>query len=354
VDSPEVQSPELDRKEDHQSKVPEVVSVVKEPSQMESRPTPAPEWSPLGNEAPLNKAHGIQALVEFREGVIRTDMPNWEAHRSILRDAMIETFVSQHFTDPDDWFRKVPAFLRQSTNPIEKHKYLEQICEIVSRIEATMHSEASPTAVDDFKLTSPNEQRKAVQVQLSLSVGSNPSKSLIHETASTRQYVITDFSANGLRPDASRFYDGGYRPILRQMIALVVATEAPIYEDVMVERIARAHGFQRSGNNIYQIIAGVIGREFTRSKDDDRVVIWPSGMQTNTLSPYRESFRGMRSHSDIPLAELASLAAPFARLRMNDEEVLRRMAEHFQLWRLREATRGRFEAALNLVRNTAR
>ena len=138
------------------------------------------------------------------------------------------------------------------------------------------------------------------------------------------------------------------------MIALVVATEAPIYEDVMVERIARAHGFQRSGNNIYQIIARVIGREFTRAKDDDRVVIWPIGMQTNTLSPYRESFRGMRSHSDIPLAELASLAAPFARLRMNDEEVLRWMVEHFQLGRLREATRGRFEAALKLGRNTAR
>ena len=34
-------------------------------------------------------------------------------------------------------------------------------------------------------------------------------------------------------------------------------------------------GFQRWGNNIYQIITRVIGREFTRSKDDDRVVIWP-------------------------------------------------------------------------------
>ena len=55
------------------------------------------------------------------------------------------------------------------------------------------------------------------------------------------------------------------------MIALVVATEAPIYEDVLVDRIARAHGFQRSGNNIYQTITSIIGREFKRSKDDDRV-----------------------------------------------------------------------------------
>jgi hypothetical protein len=45
-----------------------------------------------------------------------------------------------HLTDPDEWFTKVPTFLRQSANPIEKYKYLERICEIVSRIEATMHS----------------------------------------------------------------------------------------------------------------------------------------------------------------------------------------------------------------------
>ena len=67
-------------------------------------------------------------------------------------------------------------------------------------------------------------------------------------------------------------------------------------------------------------------------------------------SPYRESSPGVRSHADIPIAELAGLAAPFIRLRMGDEEVLRRMADHFRLGRVREATRGRFEEALKLVR----
>jgi hypothetical protein len=60
----------------------------------------------------------------------------------------------------------------------------------------------------------------------------------------------------------------------------------------------------------------------------------------------------MRSHADIPIAELASLAAPFVRLRMSDEDVLRRMADHFQLGRLREATRGRFEKALKLAQHS--
>ena len=351
MDSPEGQSPELGQPA-HQTRVPEVVSVIEVQSPLEPGAASTPELSLLGSEGPLTKAAGIQALIEFRESVIRADVPNWEAHRSILRDAMIETFVSQHFKDPDEWFTKVPTFLRQGTNPIEKNKYLERICEIVSRIDAAMHSQASTPTADDFGLTSPERQMRAVQTQVPLGAGTKPSKPPVHETVSTRRYVITDFSASGLRPDASRFYDGAYRTNLRQMIALVLATEAPIYEDVLVDRIARAHGFQRSGNNIYQTITGIIGREFRRSKDDDRSVIWSNGIETNTTSPYRESSQGMRSHADIPIAELASLAAPFVRLRMSDEDVLRRMADYFQLGRLREATRGRFEKALKLAQHS--
>jgi hypothetical protein len=334
-----------------QAQVPKVVSDEVQLVVEHRGATSPPELSLLGTEGPLTKSSGIQALKEFRERVIRADTPDWEAHRSILRDAMIETFVSQHFVDPEEWFTKVPTFLRQGTNPIEKKNYLERICEIVSRIDAAMHPQASTPAVEDFRLRSPEQQMRAVQTQLPLGVGGKPSKPSVPEAASTRRYVITDFSASGLRPDASRFYDGDYRMVLRRMIALVVATEAPIYEDMLVDRIARAHGFQRPGNNIYQTINGMIGREFTRSKDDDRVVIW-NGVQKNTPSPYRESSHGVRSHADIPISELASLAAPFIRLRMSDEEVLRRMADHFQLGRLREATRDRFRNALELARHS--
>jgi len=95
--------------------------------------TTVPVWN--AGEGRLTKETAIQALIEFRDKVIRPNMVDWEPHRSILRDAMIETFVAQHFTDPDQWFIKVPTFLRQGTNPIEKNRYLEQICEIVSRID---------------------------------------------------------------------------------------------------------------------------------------------------------------------------------------------------------------------------
>jgi hypothetical protein len=91
--------------------------------------------------------------------------------------------------------------------------------------------------------------------------------------------------ANGIRPDASRFHDSGYRSILRKMIALAVATEAPIYEDVLVDRVARAHGFQRSGNNICQIISGVLVESFC----DQR-------MMTDQLSCLMECRRACHRH----------------------------------------------------------
>ena len=58
----------------------------------------------------------------------------------------------------------------------------------------------------------------------------------------------------------------------------------------------------------------------------------------------------MRGHEDVPLKELAAIAVPFIRLRMDDEFVLRKMAEQFDLGRLREATRARFEEALRIAR----
>jgi hypothetical protein len=354
LDSFEVGKPDIDRNANGAEKPECTFSATQEPL-----PRPAVEAAtqapPLPDEdGPLTKAQGIQALVEFRENVIRVGSHAWEAHRSILRDAMIETFVSQQFTDPDEWFTKVPTYLRQGTDPAEKNMYIDRICEIVSRIEAVAHSRRSSFSMESSSLTSPEERTKNVKNPSPTASGAPTISSTPppNGAAPVSAYAVTSFVGNGVQPEASRFYDIGYRSTLRKMIALIVATEAPIYEDVLVERIARAHGFQRSGNNIYQTVTSAIDREFGRTTDDNRVVIWANGMATNAPPAFRESSSNVRSHADIPIAELASLAVPFVRLRMNDEEVLRRMADHFGLERLREATRDRFEKALKLARQS--
>jgi len=88
------------------------------------------------------------------------------------------------------------------------------------------------------------------------------------------EYAPTKFFLLGIRLDPSRFYDRDYEPVLSNMVELTLKHEAPIYEDVLIARIARAHGFQRSGDRIQKAICKVVGRRYRRTRDDGRAVIW--------------------------------------------------------------------------------
>jgi hypothetical protein len=57
---------------------------------------------------PLSESEAFQALREIRDAVIARETENWEPHRSILREAMIETLVIQRVRDPD--FEKCRSF----------------------------------------------------------------------------------------------------------------------------------------------------------------------------------------------------------------------------------------------------
>ena len=48
---------------------------------------------------------------------------------------MIETFVQQRIVDPSEWYSRIPQYLRARTNPVEKTRYLDSICEMVDRID---------------------------------------------------------------------------------------------------------------------------------------------------------------------------------------------------------------------------
>ncbi len=153
------------------------------------------------------------------------------------------------------------------------------------------------------------------------------------------------------RPDRDRFYDPTYVSTLTAMILHVVEVEAPIFEDVLVDRIARAHGLMRSGNQIRRLISELLSRTGAqRSAEGKRQVIWPVGQPRSVIHVFRKDPTGRRSHDDVPIEELAAIAAPFIRLRMSDEAVVRKIAEEFGLGRIRETTRVRFEAALQLAR----
>jgi very-short-patch-repair endonuclease len=118
-------------------------------------------------------------------------------------------------------------------------------------------------------------------------------------------YRVTDLSAFQVDPD--RFYEVGYRSILQGMVDAVLACEAPLREDILAQRIARAHGWLRTGNRIRERIDLHL-RGTDKTQETTGTFVWRKGEIVEIL-PYRgagdEASR--RSIVDIPLAELASV-----------------------------------------------
>jgi very-short-patch-repair endonuclease len=167
--------------------------------------------------------------------------------------------------------------------------------------------------------------------------------------AGGRAYRVADLVALGHAPDPDRFYDLDYRRALRAMVAAVVAVEGPLYEDVLVQRIARAHGFQRAGGVIRETVLGALVPEVPRSLDDGRTLCWPAGADPAALVPFRDGEPGDRAYGDIPLVELASLARSFRADGADAAECGRRIANRIGMTAIREATRARFERAIALA-----
>ena len=162
----------------------------------------------------------------------------------------------------------------------------------------------------------------------------------------TPSYLAADPAAV-CAPDRTRFHDLAYQSQLRQMVDHVIAVEGPIYFDVLVDRVSRAHGFQRAKDLIRGSIRATLGRDrYEVTMDAEREVIWPKDSASTSLPAFRGA--GIREHADIPLPELASLALSLRGQGFDDQEVVRGMQEHFKLGRLAAGTRDRFEAALRL------
>jgi very-short-patch-repair endonuclease len=160
-------------------------------------------------------------------------------------------------------------------------------------------------------------------------------------------YQSADPASSGSVPDPHLFYDPLHRKHIREMVSHVVEIEGPIYEDLLVHRIARAHGFSRAAGRIREVVLGAIDKQHAKTIDDGRTLVWPKNADVSAPVRFRPAPTDIRDHNDIPLVELHSLGLTFLADGADHEEVMRRMAAEFGLGKLRESTRRRFERALS-------
>jgi very-short-patch-repair endonuclease len=160
-------------------------------------------------------------------------------------------------------------------------------------------------------------------------------------------YHAADLEPFDVNPDS--FYDEAYAEKLRQMVLAVVEAEAPIRDDMLAQRIARAHGFARTGakirDRVFSQLQGIAGTEESTGR-----FLWsPHGPLAVVDFRYPLTDDERRSVDNISLAELCGLI-------LHKHEVLEEtdpalmIARELGLGRLKASSRIRLEEAITRVK----
>ncbi|KQP59278.1 DUF3320 domain-containing protein [Methylobacterium sp. Leaf112] len=161
-------------------------------------------------------------------------------------------------------------------------------------------------------------------------------------------YRLADPAAIGVPIEPARFHELAYRPVLAAAIAHVLAVEAPIYEDVLVRRVSRAHGIARVSPPVRDAILDGIDRAIARTDDEGRALLWPPGEAPSVSRPHRPADPAVRGHSETPMPELVGLAEAVP-VGTPDTDRVRLMARAHGLSRVEATTRARFERAIAFI-----
>lgn len=144
-----------------------------------------------------------------------------------------------------------------------------------------------------------------------------------------------------LRRFAEQFYDEDYLKTLRQLCTGMIDRAGPITFVHLAERIARAHGFQRTGSEIKKRVWAAVGRQRKNSAAPDGAkTFWPEHEPPVSHRPFRgQIVDGVaRPWESTPYAEKLGLAVEIARSQASENR-LGAMARRLGLARLRTKTR---------------
>ena len=174
-----------------------------------------------------------------------------------------------------------------------------------------------------------------------------PATPAVVRNAPGEHYRIADLSEFAPRPE--RFFDFAYRDTLRAMVEAVVEAESPLRTDILCQRIARAHGWLRTGGKIRERIDLHL-RGFERTRESSGEFLWKPGAVAD-IHPYRpahdeQSRRGIR---DIPLAELAAVVRGNPAL-LEEADPARELARLLGVERLAGPSRARLNEAIARAR----
>lgn len=142
--------------------------------------------------------------------------------------------------------------------------------------------------------------------------------------------------------DPVAFFGPDYTPTLLAMIQAVMNAEAPVRDDVLARRIARAHGWAKTGSRIFERVMAVTKRHFVLVADGDHHFVWPQGVDTTQFPRFRRPLdECVRPVDEIALPELSALAREVRDEGFEGDAALSAMAKLAGLQKLRQTSRDR-------------
>jgi very-short-patch-repair endonuclease len=160
-------------------------------------------------------------------------------------------------------------------------------------------------------------------------------------------FMTVDLSA--IRADPDSFFEFSYRPTLQAMVDAVIDVEAPVREDVLAQRVARAHGWHRTGARIREQIA-LHFRTLDRTEETSGTFLWKAG-NVATRVPFRrpQGPDHRRGLAEISIAELADFVISHPDVLDEDDPPLV-YARLMQVERLAAPSRERLLEAISRAR----
>lgn len=153
-----------------------------------------------------------------------------------------------------------------------------------------------------------------------------------------------------VNPEA--FFDSSYNAVLARMIAHVVEVEGPVLDAVLARRIARAHGWQRTGARIQERVDSLAAKTHQVTKEEVGTFYWMKGRGPEAVVAFRPAAaESVRTVDEICMPELIALGRQILGSGKNGEEAIVAMARELGLQRLRAVSRGRVERAVQLAGN---
>lgn len=147
---------------------------------------------------------------------------------------------------------------------------------------------------------------------------------------------------------ADRFYEPEYLYVIRDFGVKLIDSEGPITFRHLSTKLARTHGFHRTGSAIKKQVWAAVSKVRRSSKTPKgEIIFWPEGSEPKTIIPFRGIAAGEdgRSWRDVPYPEKLGLAQSFLN-RSSYSDVAAAMASKIGLGRLRQTTREELEALL--------